>query len=110
MGSGKRKPRCKKEVREDCHTVEERECGEEGKDLRCRTVQERHCSPVKERRCSTRKQLECRNEFKESCNDKKNGYHGFTRTCRDVPVRKCEQKPVETCETVSDTRCTYSPK
>ena len=56
----------------------------------------------------------------KECNDRKNGYHGFTRKCSGVPLRKCSQvaratattlqvEEEEKCEEIEDTQCSLVP-
>ena len=53
--------------------------------------------------------MDCENEYVESCNDRKDGYKGFTRKCEGIPLRKCHEVPTEDCVTVEDTKCDLVP-
>ena len=56
------------------------------------------------------KEIKCENDYIESCNDKKNGYKGFTRKCEGVPLSKCHEVKLITDLTLKSFYLTRFPK
>ena len=48
-------------------------------------------SSFKRKNCNMGKEIKCENDYIKSCNDKKNGYKGFTRKCEGIPISKCHE-------------------
>ena len=99
--------KCEPKFSKECETFKNQLCSEVPVQ-KCRTVQDRKCSNFKvtfqkwvftffshftlqRKNCSKGKELKCEDEYVKSCEDRKDGYKGFTRRCEGIPIRKCHE-------------------